>query len=73
MPGSIGRHITGNLRLWTGLGLAVALVSILARSRYGTGHHLGDLASLAIMFAGMTMILISQRGLQHPDEEVGEA
>lgn len=66
MLGSIGHHISRNLRLWTGLSLAIGVLAVLARNQFGAGSHFGDIASLAFMFAGMAIILISQQGMPQP-------
>ncbi|MBK1658067.1 hypothetical protein [Paracraurococcus ruber] len=60
-------HIMRNLWAWTAGGLAIAVLCVWGRMQFGNGHHFGDFASLAFMFAGTTMILISQRGLVRPE------
>jgi hypothetical protein len=59
-------HIMRNLWLWTAIGLAVAALGALARNNLGNGYYLAEIVTLAAMFAGTTMILVSQQGLPHP-------
>ena len=63
---TITGHVGSNLWLWTGIGFAVAIAAAFARNSIGKGYYLGEIITVAAMFAGTTMILISQRGMPAP-------
>ena len=69
MIDSFTGHIGRNLWLWTALGLGVAALGIVAMGSVGKGFYLAEIITLAAMFAGTTMILISQQGMVHPAAE----
>ncbi|MFZ4410303.1 MAG: hypothetical protein ACOYOH_23360 [Paracraurococcus sp.] len=58
-------HVTRNLWLWTAIGFAVTAIAAYGRSTT-KGYYLAEILTLAAMFAGTTMILISQQGLPQP-------
>ncbi|MFC7477174.1 hypothetical protein ACFQS7_22615 [Dankookia sp. GCM10030260] len=66
---AITSHIGRNLWLWTVIGLAVSLLGIIARNSLGNGFYLGEIISFAAMFAGITLILISQKGMAHASDD----
>ncbi|TCZ55945.1 hypothetical protein [Roseicella aquatilis] len=62
MLSDVTGHIGRNLWLWTAIGLAVAALATWASSSLGNGYYLAEIGTLAAMFAGTTLILISQQG-----------
>jgi hypothetical protein len=68
---SITGHIGRNLWLWTAISLAVTALGILGLVTLGKGSYMAEIVTLAAMFAGTTIILISQEGMVYPvsDEE----
>jgi hypothetical protein len=62
ITGLIGR----NPWLWTMIGLAVAALGIVGLGSLGKGHYMAEIITVAAMFAGTTLTIISQRGLVHP-------
>ncbi len=63
---SITGHIGRNLWLWTVIGLAVAALGILGLGSFGKGNYMAEIITIAAMFAGTTLIIISQEGMVHP-------
>ena len=66
MYNTITTHITGNLWLWTAIGLGVSALAILATGSLGKGYYLAEIITLGAMFGATTMILASQTGMAHP-------
>ncbi|MFZ4410768.1 MAG: hypothetical protein ACOYOH_25725 [Paracraurococcus sp.] len=73
MYSAITGHISSNLWLWTGIGLAVSVLGILAQNSLGKGFYTGEIIAVAGMFAGTTMIMISQRGMPQPVDSDDDA
>lgn len=69
MLSDMAGHIGRNLWLWTAIGFAVAALAALAGNSLGKGYYLAEIGTLAAMFAGTTLILISQQGLPQPGDE----
>ena len=70
---TITSHIGRNLWLWTVIGLAISGLGIIARSSLGNGFYLGEIITFSAMFAGITIILISQKGMAHTAADDEEA
>ena len=66
MLNSMTGHVGRNLWLWTAVSIAIAVAATLARNSVGKGYDLAEIITIAVMFAGTTMILISQRGMPVP-------
>lgn len=64
---AVTTHITGNLWLWTVIGLGISGLGMLASYGLGRGYYTAEIITLAAMFSATTMILVSQEGIVHPD------
>jgi hypothetical protein len=67
MYDAITGHITGNLWLWTAIGLGISALGMLASASLGKGYYLAEIITLGAMFGATTMILASQKGMVRPE------
>lgn len=58
-------HVTGNLWLWTAIGLGIAVLAMFGIHSFGNSYYLAEILTLGAMFGATTMILISQKGMVH--------